>query len=116
MYKQIRVLFVEHLEDKQCYLKFNPIRSVIFQTANDPEGSFKSPPPPATLKNLENFCINFTILYMCILLGVLGMFQLIFFKIRDYDYFTSISKYKVARIVVKMIFFAILFKFLFKSC
>ena len=34
---------------------FNPIRSGLFQTANDPGGGFKSPPPPY---NLENYCVN----------------------------------------------------------
>ena len=35
---------------------FNPIRSGLFQTVNDPVGEgFKSPPPPY---DLENYCVN----------------------------------------------------------
>ena len=42
------------------------------------EGGFTSPPPPY---DLENYCIKIvTISYMCILLGVLGMFQLEYLK------------------------------------
>ena len=50
----------------------NPIRSGIFQTANDPAPT----PPPTISKTIVSI---FTISYMCILLGVLGMFQLEFF-------------------------------------
>ena len=61
-------------------LTLNPIRSELFQTANDPGGGgggVKSPPPPTISKTIVSI---FTISYMCILLGVLGMFQLEFFK------------------------------------
>ena len=49
---------------------------------------------------------------MCILLGVLGMFQLELLKKLRLDHFLQrlISKEKVAKIVVKMICFTILFK------
>ena len=59
----------------------NPIRSGLSQTANDPGGggggggALKAPP---TISN--NIVSIFTISYMCILPGVLGMFQLEFFK------------------------------------
>ena len=33
---------------------FNPIRSGLFQTVNDPVGGFKSPPPP--LRSRKLFC------------------------------------------------------------
>ena len=60
------------------YSSFNPIRSGLFQTANDPGGGgFKSPPPPPTIS--KTIVSILTIPYMCILPGVLGMFQLEFF-------------------------------------
>ena len=65
----------------KCEFLFNPIRSGLFQTANDPGGGggggFKSPPPPTISKTVGSI---FTISYMSILPGVLGMFQLEFFK------------------------------------
>ena len=53
---------------------FNPIRSGLFQTANDPGGggALKAPHPPYDLENVVSI---FTISYMCILPGVIGMFQ-----------------------------------------
>ena len=55
----------------------NPIRSGLFQTANDPGGGgFKSPPP----YDLENCCVNLHHIIHVHLPGVLGMFQLEFFK------------------------------------
>ena len=55
----------------------NPIRSGLFQTTNDPGGGgFKSPPPTISKTILSIFTIS----YMCLLPGVLGMFQLEFFK------------------------------------
>ena len=63
----------------------NPIRSGLFQTANDPGG----PPPPTISKTIVSI---FTISYMCILPRVLGMFHLKIFKNCDFDYFTAISK------------------------
>ena len=54
-----------------------PIRSGLFQTVNDPVGgALKAPPPPTISKTILSI---FTISYMCILPGVLGMFQLDFF-------------------------------------
>ena len=89
----------------------NPIRSGVFQTANDPGGGgnrfmltltyeldtvayyttliILHIPPPTISKTVVSI---FTISYICILLGVLGMFQLDFSKIRDFDHFTTISK------------------------
>ena len=60
---------------------FKPIRSGLFQTANDPGGgggggALKAPPPTIS----KTVVSIFTISYMCILPGVLGMFQLEFFK------------------------------------
>ena len=55
----------------------NPIRSGLFQTANDPGGGALKAPPPTISKSIVSI---FTISYMCILPGVLGMFQLEFFK------------------------------------
>ena len=40
-------------------------------------GALKAPPPPTISKTVLSI---FTISYMCILLGVLGMFKLEFFK------------------------------------
>ena len=59
-------------------MMFNPIRSGLFQTVNDPGGggAFKSPPPTIS----KTIVSIFTISYMCILPGVFGMFQLEFFK------------------------------------
>ena len=52
--------------------RFNPIRSGIFETANDlGVGALKSPPPPPTTTSKTIVSIV-TISYMCILLGVLG--------------------------------------------
>ena len=52
-------------------------------------GALKSPPPPPY--DLENYCVNLHHI-IHILPGVLGMFQLEFSKIRDFDHFTAISK------------------------
>ena len=52
-------------------------------------GGFKSTPPPTISKTIVSI---FTISYMYIIPGVLGMFQLEFLKIRDFDHFTAISK------------------------
>ena len=41
---------------------FNPIRSRLFQTVNDPVGGFKSPPPPPTIS--KTIVSIFTISYM----------------------------------------------------
>ena len=56
--------------------KLNPIRSGLFQTVNDPwgGGALKAP-----TYDLENIVSIFIISNMCILPGVLGMFQLEFF-------------------------------------
>ena len=59
-------------------ISINPIRSGLFQTANDPGGALKAPPPPPTIT--KTTVSIFTISYMCILPGVLDMFQLEFFK------------------------------------
>ena len=45
--------------------------------------------PPTISKTILSI---FTLSYMCILLGVLGMFQLEFFLICDFDQFTAILK------------------------
>ena len=57
----------------------NPIRSGLFQTANNPGGgeALKAPPPLTISKAIMSI---FTISYMCILPAVSGMFQLEFFK------------------------------------
>ena len=56
---------------------FNPIRSGLFQTANDPGGGggALNPPPPTISKTIVSI---FTISYMCILPGVSGISQLEF--------------------------------------
>ena len=38
-----------------CATWFNPIRSGLFQTVNDPGGALKPPPPPY---DLENYFVN----------------------------------------------------------
>ena len=65
---------------RTCYVYeiLNPIRSGLFLTANDSGGGGFNPPPPATIS--KTIMSIFTISYMCILPGVLGMFQLEFFK------------------------------------
>ena len=60
------------------FLEVNPIRSGLFQTVNDPGGALKAPPPPPTIS--KTIVSIFTISYMWILPGVLGMIQLEFFK------------------------------------
>ena len=55
---------------------FNPIRSGLFQTANDPGGGGLKAPPTIS----KTIVSIFTISYMCIVPGVFGMFQLEFFK------------------------------------
>ena len=58
------------------FSRLNPIRSGLFQTANDPGGGgFKSPP-----YDLENCCANLHHIIHVHFTGVLGMFQLEFFK------------------------------------
>ena len=55
-------------------------------------GALKAhPPPPSISKNIESI---FTISYMCILPGVLGMFNWNFSKIRDFDHDTDRSQNK----------------------
>ena len=64
-----------------------PIRTGIFQTANDPGGGgFKS--PPTISKTIVSI---FTISYMSILLGVLGMFQL---KVQNFAILTILQKFQ----------------------
>ena len=65
------------LDIMSLFLHFNPIRSGLFQTANDPGGVGALKAPPTISKTIVSI---FTISYMCILPGVLGMFQLEFFK------------------------------------
>ena len=67
---------------KYAAFPFNPIRSGLFQTANDPGGggALKAPPPPTSPTISKTIVSIFTISYMCILPGVLGMFQFEFFK------------------------------------
>ena len=61
------------------FLNLNSIRFGLFQTVNDPGGGgFKSPPPPPTIS--KTIVSIFTIWYMWILPGLLGMIQLEFFK------------------------------------
>ena len=71
-----------------------PIRSGQFQTTNNP-------PPPY---DLENYCVNLHHIHVhftrCFRHVPIGFFS----KIRDFDHFTAISKYKVAKIVLKIIF------------
>ena len=80
-FKVGRILFIYRKNSELNYLilsYLNPIRSGLFQTANDPGGGgFKAPPPHTISKTIASI---FTISYMCILPGVLGMFQLEFFK------------------------------------
>ena len=78
-------------ESKSVHLKLYIIAHLVLQEGlalSDPGyfrqlairgggGALKAPPPPTILKTLVSI---FTILYMCILLGVLGMFQLEFFQ------------------------------------
>ena len=56
-----------------CETYLNPIRSGMFQTANDPMGGGALPTISKIVASI------FIILYMCILLGVLDVFQLEFF-------------------------------------
>ena len=70
---------------------FNPIRSGLFQTANDRGGggSLKAPPP----YDLENYCVN---LHHIIHVNFTRCFRHDpienFSKIRDFDHYTAISK------------------------
>ena len=48
-------------------VNINPVRSGLFQTANDPGGGALKAPPPTILKTIVSI---FTISYMCILPGV----------------------------------------------
>ena len=83
-----------------------PIRTGVFQTANEPgEGRFTS--LPTISKTIVSI---FTISYMCILLGALGMFQLEFFKNLRFYRFPSISKSKVAKKVEKIIILLVCLK------
>ena len=95
-------------------LLINPIRSGLFQTANDPVGGgdFKSPAPPPTIS--KTILSIFTISYMCILPGVLGMFQLEFFKNSRFSLFYSHFKIKSSENSCKNNIFVILFKIDFK--
>ena len=52
------------------WLYINPIRSGLFQTANDPGGGALKAP----LTISKTVVSIFTLSYICILLGVLGMF------------------------------------------
>ena len=76
-------------------------------------GGFKSPhPPPYDLENYgEDY---FTISYMCILPGVLSMFQLEFFKNSRFWPFYSDFKIKSDENSCKNDIFVILFKIDFK--
>ena len=76
-------------------LVINPIRSGMFQTANNPRGGFKSPPPPYVL---ENYCINLHhIIHVHITIGVSGMFQFKFFKNLRFCPFYSDFKMKSSK-------------------
>ena len=88
---------------KYLYLStFNPIRSGLFQTVNDPGGALKSPPPPY---DLENCCVNLHHIIHVYFTRCFGHVPIgIFLKIRDFDHFTAISKKKISKIVVKIIF------------
>ena len=91
---------------------FNPIRSGLFQTVNDPGGGgFKSPPPPTISKIILSI---FTISYMWILPGVFGMIQLEFLKNSRFWPFYSDFKIKSSEISCKNNIFVILFKIDFK--
>ena len=59
------------------YMIFNPIRSGLFQTVNDPGGGGALKAPPTISKTIMSI---FTISYMWILPGVFGMIQLEFLK------------------------------------
>ena len=56
----------------------NPIQSGLFLTANDQGGAALKVPPPPPYTISKTIVSIFTISYMCILPGVLGMFQLEF--------------------------------------
>ena len=73
-------------------------------------GGFKSPPPTIS----KNVVSIFTISYMCILLGILGMFQLEFLKNLRFGPFYSDFKMKSSENSCKNNNFAILFKIDFK--
>ena len=60
-------------------INFNLIRPRLVEIDNDFGRGASKVPPPLTY-DLENYCTNLTISYMCILLGVLNMFQSDFFK------------------------------------
>ena len=88
----------------------NPIRSGLFQTANDPGGgALKAPPPPPPTISKTIVSI-FTISYMCILPGVLAKFQLEFFKNSRFSPFYSDFKIKSSKNSCKNNIFIILFK------
>ena len=80
-FKSISILYLKHMLISSCNAMaqgaINPIRFGLFQTAKDPGGARKAPPPPTISKIIVSI---FTISYMCILLGVSGMFQLEFLK------------------------------------
>ena len=62
-------------------------------------GGFKRPPP----HDLKNHCINLH--YVIHVHLMLRMFSVkLFLKIREFDHFTAISKYKLVKIVVTIIF------------
>ena len=84
-----------HVKQKIFYLKrpphVNPIRSGLFQTANDRGGGggFKSPPPLQSRKLLchsspYHTCAFYQVFQACSIWN--------FPKIRDFDHFTTISK------------------------
>ena len=83
----------------------------MFQTANDPGegGGLKAPPTIS-----KTIVLIFTISYICILLGVLGMFHIEFFKNLRFRPFYSDFKIKRSDISCKNNFFAILLKINFK--
>ena len=93
------------------WLFFNPIRSGLFQTVNDPGGGALKAPPPTISKIIV---LIFTISYMCILPGVFGMIQLEFFKNSRFWPFYSDFKIKSSENSCKNNIFVISFKIDFK--
>ena len=86
----------------------NPIRSWLFQTANNlGGGGALNPPPPTISKTIVSI---FTISYMCILPGVLGMFQLEFLKNSRFSPFYSDFKRKSSENSCNNNIFVVLFK------
>ena len=54
--KPMSGLLINDLSDHKIIFTFNPIRSGLFQTANDPGGGGLNPPPPPY--DLENYFVN----------------------------------------------------------